>query len=152
MYNRVMLPLDGSSLAEGALPHAVAQAKRFQAELVLLRVLIPLTEALGRAPPGIDRAEAWTREMARDYLERVADRIRKEGVSVRVDVIEGRPHHEIVEYAQSNQIDLIVISARGRSGISRWLMGSVADRVIRGADVPVLLVRGEEPTQTKTKS
>ena len=53
----------------------------------------------------------------------------------------GRPHLQIIEYAESNQVDLIVMSTRGQSGLSRWLMGSVADRVVRGAGVPVLLVR-----------
>lgn len=149
MYKRILLPLDGSSLAERALPHAVAQAERFQAELVLLRVLEPLSELLGKTSPVIADAEARTREMARDYLERVADRVRKQGVSVRVDAIEGRPHHAIVEYVQTNEVDLIVICARGRSGMSRWLMGSVADRVIRGADVPVLLVRAVKPIRSQ---
>ena len=58
--------------------------------------------------------------------------------------IDGRPHVEIPQYAETNQVDLIVMSTRGQSGLSRWLMGSVADRVVRGATVPVLLVRSPE--------
>jgi nucleotide-binding universal stress UspA family protein len=57
--------------------------------------------------------------------------------------VEGYPHHEIVGFAEENQIDLIVICTRGLSGLSRWLMGSVADRVVRGATVPVLLVQAQ---------
>jgi nucleotide-binding universal stress UspA family protein len=150
MYKRILVPLDGSLLAESAVPHAVAQAECFQAELVLIRVMEPLTESVGKSLPGIDQAEEWTREIACDYIEQVADGVRKVGISVRAEVIEGHPHHKIVEYAQSNDVDLIVISARGRSGISRWLMGSVADRVIRGAEMTVLVVRAAKPVQAKT--
>ena len=148
MYKRILVPLDGSALAESAVPHAIAQAMCFQAELLLVRVLEPLAESVGKALPGIDQAEEWTRQMASDYLEQVAARALNAGIAVRAEVVEGQPHHRIVEYAQANHVDLIVISARGRSGISRWLMGSVADRVIRGADVPVLLVRAPKSTRT----
>ena len=61
-------------------------------------------------------------------------------------IIEGSPHVEIVQFAEGNQVDLIVMSTRGQSGLSRWLMGSVADRVVRGASVPVLLVRASKNT------
>ena len=147
MYKRILLPLDGSSLAESALPHAVALAERFQAELTILRVLTPLSETVGTTCKAIEVAEEKTRKSARYYLERVADRIRKDGLAVSVEVIEGRPHRQIVEYAQKNQVDLLIICARGHSGISHWLIGSVADRVMRGADVPVLLVRAEKPAR-----
>ena len=143
MYNRILLPLDGSSLAETALPYAVAQAQRFKAEVILLRVLEPISGNSGPTSTGLIIAQERTREIARLYLERVADRVREDGLAVRVEVIRGCPYHEIIEYAQTSDVDLIVICARGLSGISRWLMGSVADRVVRGADVPVLLVRGE---------
>jgi nucleotide-binding universal stress UspA family protein len=65
---------------------------------------------------------------------------------VRVATVEGSPHVNITEFAEANEVDLIVMSTRGQSGLTRWLMGSVADRVVRGATVPVLLVRsrGEE--------
>jgi len=58
--------------------------------------------------------------------------------------IEGRPHWQIIQYAEINQMDLIVMCTRGQSGLSRWLMGSVSDRVVRGANVPVLMVRSQK--------
>jgi nucleotide-binding universal stress UspA family protein len=63
--------------------------------------------------------------------------------------VEGRANEVILQFAEANQIDLIVICTRGRSGLSRWLMGSVADRVVRGARVPVLLVRAQPTVQTE---
>jgi nucleotide-binding universal stress UspA family protein len=79
--------------------------------------------------------------MAREYLENIAAGLQEQGIPVQVVIIEGRPHTEILRFAETNQVDLIVICSRGRSGFSRWLMGSVADRVVRGASTPVLLVR-----------
>ena len=140
MYKRILLPLDGSALAEQALPHAAAQAKQFQAELVLLKILEPLEKNVNISIDAVRRAEEATHELARDYLESVAPGIRKSGVSVRVITVNGKPHEEIVSCAEAEQVDLIVICTRGHSGLTRWLMGSVADRVVRGASVPVLLV------------
>jgi nucleotide-binding universal stress UspA family protein len=89
MYKRILLPLDGSSLAEEALPHAVAQAKCFQAELILLKVLEPLAKHYSISLEAAGRAEKATRELAREYLESVATGIRERGVSVRVITVKG---------------------------------------------------------------
>lgn len=144
MYKRIIVPLDGSALAEHALAHATAQAQRFEAEMVLLKVLEPLPEATLSSPASVRRAEQLSAQLARDYLESVADRIRKQGVPVKVALLEGRPYLEIVRFASEPDADMIVISTRGHSGWSRWLLGSVADRVVRGATVPVLLVQCQE--------
>ena len=141
MYKRVLIPLDRSSLAEQALPHAIAQARHFQAELILLRVLEPFPHVRGLSLGDLERVEQQANTWAREYLERLADEIRQQGIPVQPVIIDGRPHVEIPQFAETNQVDLIVMSTRGQSGLSRWLMGSVADRVVRGANVPVLLVR-----------
>ncbi|MEE8390256.1 MAG: universal stress protein [Anaerolineae bacterium] len=144
MYKRILLPLDGSPLAEQALPHAIAIAERFQSELVLLRVLIPLPRPPTTAEAALQRAEKATTVFAREYLERVAAGVQERGITVQMITIEGRPHLQIVQHAETNQVDLIVMCTRGQSGLSRWLMGSVSDRVVRGAGVPVLLVRAQK--------
>ena len=141
MYKRVLIPLDRSSLAEQALPHAIAQARHFQAELILLRVLEPFPHVRGLSLGDLERVEQQANTWAREYLERLAAEIRQQGIPVQAVIIDGRPHVEIPQFAETNQVDLIVMSTRGQSGLSRWLMGSVADRVVRGANVPVLLVR-----------
>jgi nucleotide-binding universal stress UspA family protein len=74
------------------------------------------------------------------YLESVIVRVQEQDVPAQLVIQEGRPHMKITRYAEENQIDLIVMCTHGQSGLSRWLMGSVADRVARGARVPVLLV------------
>jgi nucleotide-binding universal stress UspA family protein len=144
MYERIVIALDGSPLAEQALPHAVAQAQQFGAELILLKVLEPLPEVTYSSPAAIRTAEEMSAQLARDYLEGLATGLRKQGIQVQVVTLEGKPYVQIVRYAEEEQTDLLVMSTRGQSGFSRWLLGSVADRVVRGATVPVLLVRCQE--------
>ena len=144
MYKRVLIPLDGSPLAEQALPHAIAQARRSQAELILLRVLEPFAHARGLSLGDLKRIEQQASTWAHEYLECIASDVRQQDVPVQAVIIGGRPHVEIPQYAETNEVDLIVMSTRGQSGLSRWLMGSVADRVVRGANVPVLLVRARK--------
>jgi nucleotide-binding universal stress UspA family protein len=144
MYKRILLPLDGSQFAEQALPHAAALVERFQAELILLKVLEPVGKNINLPPRATRKAEEAMLEFAREYLERTASDIRKMGISVRVVTVPGSPHAEIVQFAERENVDLIVICTRGQSGLSRWLMGSVADRVARGDSIPVLLVRPQK--------
>ena len=144
MYKRILLPLDGSELAERALPHAIAQAQGFGAELVLLRVAENIPHAPGVSAADLERVRKQTVSRAEEYLVRVAKQVREQGVQVESTIVEGRPSVEITRLAETDHIDMIVLCTRGRSGLSRWLMGSVADRVVRGATVPVLLVRAEK--------
>lgn len=144
MYKLILTPLDGSPIAEQALPHAIAQAERFQAELVLLKVLTPLAETRNLPIRAVRKAKEMTRGLAQDYLDRIATEIQvRDDIQVRVVMIEGQPHVQIIRFAEEEQVDLIVICTRGHSGFSRWLMGSVADRVARGVSIPVLLVRAQ---------
>ena len=126
IYKRILLPLDGSELAERALPHAIAQGQGFGAELVLLRVAEMIAHTRG------------------EYLKHIAEQVQEESVQVETAVVEGRPSVAITWFAETSDIDMIVLCTRGRSGFSRWLMGSVADRVVRGATLPVLLVRASK--------
>jgi nucleotide-binding universal stress UspA family protein len=125
------------------MPHAIAQAEHFQGELILLKVLPPLPER-SMSSPGRRQAEDLSAQLAREYLEGVATGIRDQGIDVQVVTVEGQAHPQIVQFAEENEVDLIVMSTRGQSGLSRWLMGSVADRIVRGATVPVLLIRVRE--------
>jgi nucleotide-binding universal stress UspA family protein len=143
MYERILLPLDGSEMAEQALPHAVAQAERFGAELILLRVLEPFPQVRGVSLADLTAIRQQTTEWTREYFDRITADLRGRDIPVETAIVEGRPNAAITQYAEANRIDLIVICSRGRSGLSRWLMGSVADRVVRGATVPVLLVQAE---------
>jgi len=144
MYRRILLPLDGSLLAEQAIPHAVALAKCFQAELTLLKILVPVSSSLNLPPDLVKKDEAWTLELTNDYLAQVAAGIEENAISVKVGTVMGRPHEEIVRFAETEQFDVVVMCTRGTSGISRWLMGSVADRVVRSVNVPVFLIRAQK--------
>ena len=139
MYRRILLPLDGSDVAEQAIPFAVAQAERFRAQLDLLRAVEPIMDPLSLT--ALDDLVQQREEWARDYLESVATKTRERGIQVRIVVMQEVPHIAITRYAEMNKVDLIVLCSRGHSGPSRWMMGGVADRVVRGARVPVLLVR-----------
>ena len=142
MHKRVLLPLDRSTIAEQALPHAVQQAERFRANLILLQAINPLPHGGALTAIELGWVQEQAGEWARDYLESIATEVRARGIPAKV-VISLEPAHEaITQFAETNGVGLIVISSRGHSGPSRWLMGSVADRVVRGAAMPVLLVRG----------
>jgi nucleotide-binding universal stress UspA family protein len=143
MHRRVLLPLDGSAMAERALPYAIAQAERFRADLILLRAVGSALNGMGLSPVELGSVQKQMGEWARDYLESIATDIRARGIPVRVVVTEHPPHEAITQFAEANGVDLIVICSRGQSGPSRWLMGSVADRVVRGATTSVLLVQAQ---------
>ena len=144
MYKRILIPLDGSPLAEQALPHAIAIAECFQSELILLQVLVPLPRPPTTTEAAVRKAEKATAIHVHEYLERVAAGVQEHGITVQIITVEGRPHFQIIQYAETNQVDLIVMCSRGQSGLSRWMIGSVSDRVMRGANVPVLLVRAQK--------
>ena len=149
MYKRILVPLDGSQLAEQALPHAAIHARQFGAEIVLLKVLGPLPEPSMSSPRVMRSAAAASAQLAREYLEGVAAGLREEGIPVEVAAVEGKPYVQIIRFAEENEIDLIAMSTRGHSGLSRWLLGSVADRVARGATVPLLLIQAASEKEEK---
>lgn len=138
MFTRILVPLDGSPLAEAILPEVVDLARLHGAEVLLLRV------ALVHALPGVDQTEAQVRavEEAEGYLAEIERRIAAQGLPVRGAVRYGHAVEEILDHAQSQRADLIAMSTHGRSGIQRLMLGSVAEAVVRAAPVPVLLLRG----------
>lgn len=141
MYKKVLVPLDGSALAESVLPHAVALAKGCNIpEVWLLQAEEPLPVTEGMTESMLKVHEQRRSESLR-YLERTSQRLTKDGVSVKYEVQEGEAGETIVRFAEKNGVDLIIMATHGRSGVSRWVFGSVADKVLRAARVPVLLVR-----------
>jgi len=152
MYKKILVPLDGSKLAECVLPHAEVVAKGCGAAKV---TLVSVTERVQgyRAfedpsqPSGqqlVPEAFGKKEEQAQRYLGRIAKAMKAKGVKVGTEVLFGDPAEEIVIYAKHPGCDIIVMSSHGRSGISRWTHGSVADKVFRHSPVPVLMVRAPE--------
>ncbi len=147
MIKRILVPLDGSELAERALPYAEELARQFGASLILLRSVNSLDLSSAQAFSGYLPAEVYdaayedARRVAREYLEATAARLAADGLKVEWVLRTGDPAGEVVEHERDGKADLVVMSTHGRSGLSRWVFGSVADRVLRGGTIPVLLVR-----------
>ncbi len=146
MYQKVLVPLDGSELAECVLPHVETMAKGcVMKEVVFVRVVEPF-----QLPP-IGDGNVSDEEMnkiriedeteATDYLKSVLARVSLESAIIHTEVLKGKPAETLAEFASENGFDLIIMSTHGRSGVSRWVFGSTADRVLRSACVPILMVR-----------
>lgn len=122
----IVVPLDGSQVAEQALPHATALAKALQLNMQLIRV----------AESAAARGEAG------NYLSQMGEKLRQEGLSeVREQVLEGHPASVIVDMTRESSNNLLAMTTHGRSGIGRWVLGSVTDRVVRYSGAPVLVTR-----------
>lgn len=157
MFARILVPLDGSTFAERALPHAELIAQIFDATIVLLRVLEPTTQH--DKPEGVDpltwqirknEAELYLQEMVKQVENRIIGKSIDErgdlARSKRVEyaIREGRTPENIVNFAQSENIDLLIISTHGWGGFTRWNISSVAEKVLKMIYKPVLLVRAYE--------
>jgi nucleotide-binding universal stress UspA family protein len=143
---RLVIPLDGSELAVKVLPCAVELAKIMNLEVTLLRVyLMPgVAYPTGRYAPDWELLDKETRERASEYLRGLVIQLRNEGLDrVSFRVIEGSAADKIIEVARENFESLIVMSTHGASGLGRWVLGSITERVIRHADSPVLVVRAK---------
>jgi len=141
MYKKILAPLDGSQLAECTLAHvrAVATGCRVP-QVVLLRMIEPWNPQIYDVPDNFRRdTQKKAQAEAEDYLAKVADNLSQGGIATETVAIQGKPAEGILDYVDKNQVDLIVMSTHGRSGVSRWTFGSVTDRVIRQSAVPVLI-------------
>ena len=137
MFKKILVPLDGSKLAEKILPRVEKMVRYCQAEVHLIRVVVSY-----RIDPKEEKEErerllqeAW------DYLEKIVSRFRKKRLRAHAVVIYGKDAVQICDFARKNKFDLIAMATHGRSGISRWALGSVADKVLSCSVVPVMLIR-----------
>jgi len=146
MYKKILVPLDGSALAECVLPHAESIVKGCKVEeVIFLRVTEPFRHFCDMdgciSQETMKSIDADNEAAAHKYLSELIERTRYGGVSVKPEVVAGTPGESIADYAAKNSVDLIVIATHGRSGVSRWTWGSVADRVLHSACVAILMVR-----------
>lgn len=146
MYKRILVPLDGSATAEQALSYAQLVARPLLAKIELLRVFGPPPSELSDPIRGIylDQVSDSFRNLAEDYLNEKAVDLKEAGFSVSSTVYEGDPAPFIVTEAAKVSETLIVMSTHGRSGITRWVMGSVTDKVLQATNDPMLIVRSKE--------
>jgi nucleotide-binding universal stress UspA family protein len=142
----ILIPLDGSPIAEAVLEPAAALARLWDAEISLVQVVRPIV--LTSDPPlpfptgYSDQVTAMRRESAQDYIRDVADRLRESGVKASgVAVIGGGIADTLLDLAQAERVSLMAVATHGRGGVRRVVLGSVADKLVRGAEVPLLVVR-----------
>ncbi|MCP5095888.1 MAG: universal stress protein [Chloroflexi bacterium] len=148
-HNRILVTLDGSRLAEKAIVPAVSIAKAIKAELILLRVTDLPQIAVDTVDPlvmkqDLDKLEARERIEAKAYLEHVAKNISDNKIPVRIEIISGAVAETIQVYAENHPVDLIVMASHGRSGIGRWVRGSVAEKVLHSAPCGIYILQGAQ--------
>lgn len=145
-----MVPLDGSDLAECVLSHVEVIAKGCQiVDVIFVRVVEPVQ--MPHSVPGrgefafgekdLKNIEEHRKAAAEEYLDNLANRLKFHGATLHAQVLYGQAAESLAGYSEKNNIDLIVIATHGRSGVSRWVWGSVADRILRSSCVPVMMVR-----------
>ena len=145
MYKKILVPLDGSEFSRKALDHAEKLAKIFNSELLLLQV-VPFMPIYGSpelvTPLIVDEKQ---KEAAEKYLNNLSEDLRKRGMKVTSAVKTGQQVPlEIIDFAKASGADLIVMSTHGRSGITRWVLGSVTHKVLTRGETPVLLLRSKQ--------
>jgi nucleotide-binding universal stress UspA family protein len=145
MFNRILVPLDGSEVAARALEPAIKLAQHAHAEILLVRAPIPAYVVVpadsGYALLYPEQSLDHSEHLATEYLASIKDSLSRRGLRVRADIRRGEAAEAIVETAADEKADLIVMSSHGYSGVTRWLLGSVAEKVLRAARCPVLAVR-----------
>jgi len=143
---RILHPTDFSRASGAAFLKAVALAKESRAQLLLVHVMLPPTPFIGDgyvSPKTYQELEAAARRSAQRELAKVAARAQKAKARIKAMLLEGVPYDRIARAARSKRADLIVMGTHGRSGLSKFFLGSVAERVIALAPCPVLTVRGK---------
>lgn len=144
LVKRILMPLDGSRVGEAAIPCAETLARTLGAELFLFHVVEPVTVWAGFEGGAYHTApqdEARQKASAIAYLQGIGGRLREKGLSASSAIASGSVADQIIDYATTKAIDLIAMSTHGRSGITRWVFGSVTDKVLHAGDTPVLTVR-----------
>jgi len=153
MYRRILVPHDGSPFAERVLPHVIELAGPLQAEIHLLEVIpspnpavysADLEAGAGVAVEAIDEAQEELRAQGSARLQEIARELADRGIRAVWTVANGDPAREIIKYESANDIDLVAMATHGRTGLTRALLGSVTDAVLRNGGRPVLVVRARD--------
>ena len=147
LIKKILVPLDGSKTGETIIQCAEALAKALDAELVLFQVLEPLRIVAGFetvAPYSIPQSEESIKIAARNYLNSVEKPLKEKGIKTSTVIVWGSAAERIIEYAEANT-DLVTISSHGTSGVGRWVLGSVTEKVLQIGDKPVLVARPVKP-------
>lgn len=153
LFRKILVPLDGSEAGEKAIPQAEALARAFDGEMILLQVYDLLKPPIAgeaymaMSPAVLQKEEEQRKASAMDYLVKAEEALKRKGLHTSKVVLMGSAADKILDYAEANGIDLIAMSTHGRSGIGRWVFGSVTDKVLHAGDTPVLAVSAIQQKQ-----
>ena len=156
MYERILVPLDGSKIGEAALPSVRELVSKLtpkvKTEVTLLQVLPSMTHYVAAGEAGVkvpysEKEIALIERRAKSYLDKAAKEFKSKGTTVKTKVTTGSPAEEIIKVADETKADLVAMSTHGRHGFSRWAFGSVTDKVLRAGNFPVLVVRAPKGTE-----
>jgi nucleotide-binding universal stress UspA family protein len=143
MFDKILVPLDGSELAESVLGYVdFIAAGCHVSEVVLVRVrgfLDPVAMKTMTAKM-VEQIEETSEKEAENYLQRIAEALNTKNIHTRTQVLSGNAADEIIEYSRKNGIRLIIMSTHGRTGVSRLVWGSVADKVLRSSTIPAMII------------
>jgi nucleotide-binding universal stress UspA family protein len=151
MFNRILVPLDRSALAECVLPHVSAIGKSFDASILLLTVLE--AKENDKKTPSVDPLDWQIKKAeAEAYLQKIARQMQDTGLQIEAHVLEGKAEQRIIEFAENRDINLIILSSHGQSGLSGWNVSSVVQKIILRAYTSLMIVRAYQPvTQDRTE-
>lgn len=141
---KIMVPLDLSQHAQKALKYAIRLAQQFNAEIELAHVITPLGYEGLIVPSALQQVETELRQHARQELEKLVGMEEQYRIRLKASVLFGDPAHEIAQLARDHRTDLILVTTHGRSGLTHALLGSAAERVVRHAPCPVMVVHAKE--------
>jgi nucleotide-binding universal stress UspA family protein len=152
LLTKVLLPLDGSEVGEAALPYVEELAVRLRTEVTLLQVVEPKYVAIGAQPwDYVPYRPEWleaAEQSARSYLAGIEQRLKAKGIVASSTIESGAAAERIMEVAEQIGADVIAMSTHGRSGVARWALGSIADRLVNAGNIPLILVRAQRDTSS----
>jgi nucleotide-binding universal stress UspA family protein len=155
MFERILVPLDGSKVGEAALPvieqliSKVPSGSKLEVILIGVITLLRHWVVVGEASAPVSYTEdelKVIKDRVENYLEKTGENLKTKGVEVKTIVVSGNAADEILKAADQNNADLIAMSTHGRSGLRRLAFGSITDKVMHGSRIPVLMVRAPEGT------
>jgi nucleotide-binding universal stress UspA family protein len=156
----ILLPLDGSSYAETAIPYAIELARAFDSDIHLLRIVnTPAAYSMmsrhmdaAITAESLDQIISSMREEAKTYIDGITEQLSKQGVSVKPKVLDGYPGEQLIEYERHGFFQLVVMATAGRSGVSRVVFGSVAERILKMGRSPVMMLRPSDEEDGSNKA
>jgi len=155
MYRKILVPLDGSKLAECVLSHTEIIAKLSKASVELVHVIepieLPTRGGIALSVDDLKQIELHTKNDAESYLREIVERLKLAGIKAHSKLLIGKAADSLIDYIHNSNFDLVIMATHGRSGISRWIWGSVAEKILHSSSIPVLLVRSLELTGSTTR-